>query len=144
MCSLFAGSRSPQVRRIFNFGRPYENHNGGHIFFGRDGYLYLTSGDGGNQGDPHNMAQRTDVFLGKVLRVDVNGHPLPRRGYRIPPSNPFVNRKGVSPEIFALGLRNPWRCDQDPVTGTIVCGDVGQVRGSGSPEAVSRVCAEAH
>ena len=118
-----------QVKRYLNFGRPYQNHNGGHIFFGKDGLLYYTSGDGGAWGDPFNMAQQMDTFLGKILRIDVNGPATPGRTYGIPPSNPFVARKGAAGEIYALGLRNPWRCDQDPVTGTILCGDVGQVRG---------------
>ena len=74
------------------------------------------------------MAQQTDTFLGKILRIDVNSPASAGRRYAIPPSNPFVGQDGVHPEIFALGLRNPWRCDQDAVTGTIVCGDVGQVR----------------
>ena len=95
----------------------------------RDGFLYYTSGDGGNFSDPFNFAQSTNTFLGKILRIDVDGPPAPRRNYGVPRSNPFANRPGIKGEIFALGLRNPWRCDQDPVTGTIVCGDVGQVRG---------------
>ena len=74
------------------------------------------------------MAQQTDTFLGKILRIDVDGTPAAGKKYAIPPSNPFVGDSKVYPEIYALGFRNPWRCDQDPVTGSILCGDVGQVR----------------
>ena len=124
--SMHVGPR--EVNRIIGIGRPFPEHNGGHIFFGVDGYLYYASGDGGNDGDPYDFAQRGNNLLGKILRVDVDGSPAEGRNYGIPPRNPFVGVAGVYPEIYALGLRNPWRCDQDAVTGTIVCGDVGQVR----------------
>ena len=85
------------------------------------------TGDGGLAYDPCSLAQNGKVFFGKVLRLDVDNIPA-GKPYGIPSSNPFVNQKGVKPEIFALGLRNPWRCDYDSVKDTIVCGDVGQVR----------------
>lgn len=114
-----------EVRRVLTFARPYYNHNGGHIFFAKDGFLYYTSGDGGSGGDPWNFAQQGNTFLGKILRLDVNGLAK-GQAYKVPPSNPFVNRPGIRPEIYALGLRNPWRCDQDRLTSVILCADVGQ------------------
>jgi len=100
------------------------NHNGGNLMFGLDGYLYLGPGDGGSGGDPPNNAQNVNVLLGKILRLDVN-NPSGGNNYGIPPSNPFASGGGA-PEIFAWGVRNPWRFTQDPVTGLIYCGDVGQ------------------
>lgn len=102
--------------------QPYANHNGGALKFGPDGYLYIALGDGGSQGDPFDNAQSGNSLLGKILRIDVdNGEP-----YAIPADNPFVNINGVSPEIWAFGLRNPWRISFDPFTGDIWIGDVGQ------------------
>jgi hypothetical protein len=104
--------------------QPYSNHNGGMIMFGLDGYLYIGMGDGGSAGDPGNYAQNNNSLLGKILRIDVN-NPSGGNNYGIPPTNPFVGGGGL-PEIFCTGMRNPWRFSQDPVTGTIYCGDVGQ------------------
>lgn len=101
--------------------QPYSNHNGGMIAFGHDGLLYIGTGDGGSRGDPENRAQNQEELLGKFLRIDVEGPPP----YRIPPDNPFVDKQG-RPEIFALGLRNPWRFSFDRQTGELWAGDVGQ------------------
>lgn len=102
----------------------YTNHNGGCLMFGADGYLYAGTGDGGSGGDPNNNAQNVNVLLGKILRIDINT-PSGGNNYSIPPSNPFATGGGA-PEIFAVGMRNPWRFSRDPVTGTLFCGDVGQ------------------
>ena len=99
----------------------FPNHNGGQLQFGPDGYLYLGPGDGGSGGDPHNHAQDLSQRLGKLLRIDVSTLP-----YRIPPSNPFVNTAGARPEIWAYGLRNPWRFTFDRNTGDLFIADVGQ------------------
>lgn len=101
---------------------PFENHNAGCLQFGQDGYLYMSEGDGGNAGDPHNNAQDPSVLLGKMLRLDVNSV----NGYTIPPTNPFVGIEGYRPEIWAMGLRNPWRWSFDRLTGDMYIGDVGQ------------------
>jgi glucose/arabinose dehydrogenase len=101
--------------------QPYGNHNGGMIAFGPDHYLYIGMGDGGSGGDPENYAQNPNELLGKFLRIDVDlSHP-----YGIPPDNPFVKEHG-RPEIFAWGLRNPWRFSFDQKTGNLWAGDVGQ------------------
>ncbi len=109
---------------LLNIYDPYTNHNGGILFFGLDGYLYAGLGDGGSAGDPGNRAQNLDSLLGKVLRLNVDT-TVGAQNYGIPPTNPFVGGGG-RPEIFAWGMRNPWRMSQDPVTGLIWCGDVGQ------------------
>ena len=110
---------------LLTIPQPYPDHNGGMIAFGPDGYLYVGVGDGGgNQGDPDNNAQRLDTLLGKLLRIDVNGES-DGRPYRIPPDNPFVGRTDARPEIWALGLRNPWRFSVDRQTGDLLIGDVG-------------------
>ncbi len=101
--------------------QPYGNHNGGMIAFGPDHYLYIGMGDGGSRGDPENYAQNRNELLGKLLRIDVNQHSP----YGIPPDNPFVKEQG-RPEIFAWGLRNPWRFSFDRKTGDLWAGDVGQ------------------
>ena len=107
---------------LLTIGQPFSNHNGGQLQFGPDGYLYIGMGDGGSAGDPGNRAQNLGEFLGKILRIDVdNGTP-----YGIPPSNPFVNRSGARPEIWAFGVRNPWRFSFDRSTGDLWIGDVGQ------------------
>ncbi|HSN50618.1 MAG TPA: PQQ-dependent sugar dehydrogenase [Bacteroidales bacterium] len=102
--------------------QPYQNHNGGDLHFGPDGYLYIGLGDGGSAGDPENRAQNKDVLLGKILRIDANsGNP-----YGIPPDNPFINDPLARHEIWALGLRNPWRFSFDRQTGDLWIADVGQ------------------
>jgi len=111
--------------QILTFPQPYSNHNGGWIGFGpNDGYLYIATGDGGSGGDPENYAQRINTLLGKILCVDVDGGTP----YAIPPTNPFNDSTNVEvrKEIYAWGLRNPWRCSFDPVTGWLFAGDVGQ------------------
>lgn len=109
---------------LTNVPDPFSNHNGGIIFFGLDGYLYVGMGDGGSAGDPGNRAQNPNELLGKILRIDVN-NTSGGNNYAIPPTNPFVSGGGRG-EIYAMGMRNPWRMSQDPVTGLIYCGDVGQ------------------
>ena len=102
--------------------QPFANHNGGQLQFGPDSYLYIGMGDGGSGGDPGNRAQNLGDLLGKMLRLDVNS----ASPYAIPPSNPFVGEAGVRPEIWAYGLRNPWRFSFDRVTGDLWIADVGQ------------------
>jgi len=120
----------PDGRRFVD--QPFSNHNGGHLAFGPDGYLYIGMGDGGSAGDPGNRAQDPRTLLGKMLRLDVNVPDDDARGYRIPEDNPFVDGDPVSAlgEIWAFGLRNPWRYTFDDWTrgGTsaLVIADVGQ------------------
>jgi glucose/arabinose dehydrogenase len=106
---------------LLQVAQPYPNHNGGGLAFGPDGYLYVGLGDGGSAGDPRGNGQRVDTLLGKLLRLDVDS----AEPYAIPPDNPFVNGGGL-PEIWAFGLRNPWRFAFDPATGQLFIGDVGQ------------------
>jgi len=114
---------NPASRRIIlRQTQPFANHNGGQLQFGPDGFLYIGLGDGGSGGDPGNRAQRLSTLLGKILRIDVDG----RRPYTIPPSNPFVGTPRARPEIWAYGLRNPWRFSFDRRTGNLFIGDVGQ------------------
>lgn len=108
-------------RVLLEINQPFDNHNGGQLKFGPDGYLYIGMGDGGSGGDPQNNAQNLDALLGKMLRIDVDGS-VP---YGIPPSNPFVNRSGAD-EAWAFGLRNPWRLSFDRLTGRLFAADVGQ------------------
>ena len=98
------------------------NHKGGQLQFGPDGYLYAGFGDGGGQGDPDGNGQDLSQLLGKLIRID----PRPDGGYEIPEDNPFRDRAGARPEIFAYGLRNPWRFSFDRETGDLVIADVGQ------------------
>lgn len=110
------------VRRLMRVPQPFANHNGGLMKFGPDGYLYIGFGDGGAGGDPFGNGQNMSTVLGKMLRIDVDaGDP-----YAIPPGNPFVGQAGVPPEIWALGLRNPWRFSFDPASGMLYLADVGQ------------------
>jgi glucose/arabinose dehydrogenase len=106
---------------MLTIGQPFSNHNGGWLGFGPDGYLYIASGDGGNANDPDNHGQRLDTLLGKILRIDVAGDVA-----TIPPDNPFVNTPGARPEIWAYGLRNPWRASFDRHSGDLWIADVGQ------------------
>ncbi len=106
---------------VLAFGQPFGNHNGGDLAFGPDGFLYIASGDGGSGGDPQNNGQALDTRLGKILRVDVDGLP-----FAIPPANPFAGQGGALEEIWAYGLRNPWRMSFDRQTGDLFIGDVGQ------------------
>ncbi len=106
---------------LLRVAQPYQNHNGGMVAFGPDGYLYLGLGDGGSGGDPLGNGQSTDTLLGKILRLDVDGG----QPYAIPPDNPFAESGGL-PEIWAYGLRNPWRFSFDAATGDLYIGDVGQ------------------
>jgi glucose/arabinose dehydrogenase len=108
---------------ILEAPQPYANHNGGQIAFGPDGYLYVALGDGGSAGDPQGNGQNLSTLLGSILRLDVSGE-----GYAVPPSNPFVDTPGARPEIYAYGLRNPWRFSFDRATGDLWAGDVGQNR----------------
>jgi len=108
---------------ILVISKPYHNHNGGQIAFGPDGYLYIGVGDGGSEDDPNNEGQTTSTLLGKLLRIDVESGVSP---YAIPPTNPFVGNSAFSPEIWAYGLRNPWRFSFDRQTGDLYIGDVGQ------------------
>jgi len=112
--------------------QPYANHNGGNLAFGPDGYLYIGLGDGGSAYDPENRAQNPNELLGKMLRIDVNVPDGDPAGYRVPADNPFVNGSPIAAlrEIWAFGLRNPWRYSFDNValggTGALFIGDVGQ------------------
>ncbi len=110
---------------LISVSQPYSNHNGGHIAFGPDGMLYWALGDGGAAGDPENRAQNLSSLLGKILRIDVD-NPADGQGYGIPADNPFVDVPDAAPEIYAFGLRNPWRFSFDRVTGELWTGDVGQ------------------
>jgi uncharacterized repeat protein (TIGR03806 family) len=110
-------------KEILVIPQPFSNHNGGMIAFGPDGFLYIATGDGGSGGDPQNNAQDiTNNLLGKILRIDVNT----AGAYVVPANNPFVGSSGASPEIWALGLRNPFRFSFDRQTGLLWAGDVGQ------------------
>ena len=108
-------------RVLLRLEQPYGNHNGGHIEFGKDGYLYIAIGDGGAAGDPLDSGQDLTSLFGKVIRIDINGSP-----YSIPKSNPFYGIKNAREEIWAWGLRNVWRFSFDKKTGDIYYGDVGQ------------------
>ena len=108
---------------VLTISQPFANHNGGQLAFGPDGYLYIGMGDGGSGGDPLNNGQAPGTLLGKLLRIDVESGAAP---YGIPPTNPFLGRTGYRPEIWALGLRNPWRFSFDRGTGDLYLGDVGQ------------------
>ncbi|MEQ1517289.1 MAG: PQQ-dependent sugar dehydrogenase [Usitatibacteraceae bacterium] len=114
----------------------YGNHNGGALRFGPDGFLYAGTGDGGSGGDPFNSGQDRSVLLGKVIRLDINAATV-AQPYAIPASNPFIGVSGVRPEIWAYGVRNPWRMSFDRLNGDFYLGDVGQ----GDREEVNRIAA---
>jgi glucose/arabinose dehydrogenase len=111
-------------RVILSIGEPESNHNGGQLAFGPDGYLYIGVGDGGGANDEHGKSgngQNLETLLGKILRINVNTN----KGYLIPSDNPFVGRQGKD-EIWAYGLRNPWKFSFDKESGMLYCADVGQ------------------
>ena len=120
-----ADTADPESRRVlFQIAHPRSNHNGGQLQFRPDGFLYVGTGDGGGGGDPQGTGQRLDTLLGKLLRVDPSASgPAP---YTVPADNPFVGRAGARPEIWAYGLRNPWRFSFDRETGDLSIADVGQ------------------
>ena len=109
---------------LLKFAQPYQDHKGGQITFGPDGYLYASFGDGGDPAIPNYRSQNPQSYLGKMLRLDVSDTDAP--SYSIPPDNPYVGNPTYLPEIWALGLRNPWRFGFDSQTGDLYIGDVGQ------------------
>jgi glucose/arabinose dehydrogenase len=124
----FRVSSNPDVadgsssKLVIGIDQPYSNHNGGLVMFGPDGMLYIGMGDGGSGGDPHRNGQSRNALLGKILRLDVTrGDP-----YSIPPGNPFAGGSGGKPEIWAMGMRNPWRFAFDRSAGLLYIADVGQ------------------
>jgi glucose/arabinose dehydrogenase len=124
--SNVADTQSEQIIKIISKPIPtttFNNHNAGQLAFGPDGYLYIGIGDGGSEGDPLNNGQKASTLLGKILRIDVESGATP---YAVPPDNPFVGNTNYAPEIWALGLRNPWRFSFDDLTGDLYIGDVGQ------------------
>lgn len=108
---------------ILTYDQPYQNHNGGTLKFGNDGYLYISSGDGGSGGDPQGNAQNLSSYLGKILRIDVDTEDEP---YVIPEDNPFINTENSLAEIYAYGLRNPWKFSFDEGRNILIAADVGQ------------------
>jgi len=110
-------------RPLLRIPQPFANHNGGWLGFGPDGYLYMSSGDGGDGNDPHNNGQNPHTLLGAMLRLDVSD---PEQDYEIPPDNPFTDGAEGAPEVWAYGLRNPWRPSFDRATGDLWIADVGQ------------------
>jgi glucose/arabinose dehydrogenase len=124
--AVSAGNRNvanpASLRELMTIAQPFENHNGGALRFGPDGFLYIGMGDGGSGNDPGNRAQNPQELLGKILRIDVDAAPP----YGIPPGNAYATPGEGRPEIWALGLRNPWRMSFDRVTGDLYIGDVGQ------------------
>ena len=111
------------VKEIIRIPHPLSNHNGGNLQFGSDGYLYMGTGDGGGGGDTDNNAQNLNVLLGKILRLDIDAPGVP---YAIPSTNPFRGQTGKRGEIWAYGVRNPWRFSFDRATHDLIIGDVGQ------------------
>jgi glucose/arabinose dehydrogenase len=128
--SRFSASDDPNLadtgseEKLLVISQPFSNHNGGRLLFGHDGMLYLGTGDGGNtDGDRRGNGQAMDTLLGKIIRIDVNPALGP---YGIPPDNPFINNDNALNEIWASGLRNPWRMSFDRLTGDLFISDVGQ------------------
>ena len=113
-------------REVLGFDQPFPNHNGGDVIFGPDGMLYIGTGDGGSAGDPDRRALDTSEWLGKILRIDP--HRKADAGYTVPADNPFAGVDGARPEIWSIGLRNPWRFSFDRQTGDLWIADVGQDR----------------
>jgi glucose/arabinose dehydrogenase len=111
-------------REVLRVDQPYANHNGGQVTFGPDELLWWSLGDGGGSGDPQRNGQDVGTLLGSVLRIDPQ--PSGDRAYTVPADNPFTGREGARPEIWAYGLRNPWRFSFDPATDEMWIGDVGQ------------------
>lgn len=111
-------------RILLEIEQPYANHNGGHLEFGPDGYLYIGLGDGGWRDDIHNHSQNPNTLLGSMLRIDVK--PSSKLPYSIPRDNPFIEKPEWREEIFAIGLRNPWKYSFDPYTKRLIVADVGQ------------------
>ncbi|HET8571365.1 MAG TPA: PQQ-dependent sugar dehydrogenase [Candidatus Limnocylindria bacterium] len=127
-------SADPASERVLlTVDQPYANHNGGQLAFGPDGDLYIGLGDGGSGGDPQGNGQNTQALLGKVLRIDVDAEPAGGKAYAIPDDNPFASGRGA-PEVWAYGLRNPWRFSFDREQGDLYIADVGQ----GSWEEIDR------
>jgi len=119
-----ARADATSLETLLTIDQPFSNHNGGWMGFGPDGFLYIASGDGGSSNDPSNNAQSLNTLLGKMLRINVSG----ASGYTIPPSNPFITTAAARPEIWAYGLRNPWRASFDRSSGDLWIADVGQSR----------------
>ena len=117
-----ADPQSEQV--LLDVPQPYQNHNGGPIEFGPDGFLYIAFGDGGLRNDPLGNGQNRGQLLGAILRIDVNSR-TPTQPYAIPADNPWLKVNGVRPEVFAHGLRNPWRIAFDKKSGRLWSGDGG-------------------
>ena len=112
-------------KELLRIKQPWGNHNGGQLAFGPDGYLYIAMGDGGAGNDPHNNGQKLETLLGSILRIDVD-RKTAGRNYAIPIGNPFITTANARPEIWAYGLRNPWRFSFDRLTGALYAADVGQ------------------
>lgn len=117
----FSRADPASAKTLFTAQQPFANHNGGQLAFGPDGFLYLGLGDGGSGGDPQGNGQKLGTPLGKILRFDVRGDAA-----KPAPGNPFLNRQGANPNIWAYGLRNPWRFSFDRATGDLIIADVGQ------------------
>ena len=124
---LDAGAADPGSEQvILRQEQPFANHNGGSLVFGPDNYLYIGFGDGGSQGDPNGNGQNLGTWLGKILRIEVDPEQVPDgQPYGIPEDNPFIDTDGAKPEIWAYGVRNPWRFSFDRETGDFWLGDVG-------------------
>lgn len=124
---LDAGAADPGSEQvILRQEQPFANHNGGSLVFGPDNYLYIGFGDGGSQGDPNGNGQNLGTWLGKILRIEVDPEQVPEgQPYGIPEDNPFIDTDGAKPEIWAYGVRNPWRFSFDRETGDFWLGDVG-------------------